>query len=89
MGRILKIAVPALFLFFLLAWERAYLIKLNLRTETLRQERDCILTEVHSLEVRVEDLESYSRIERLARTELNMLYPDSKHIVYVKGGKPR
>lgn len=84
MAKILKIAIPILFLFFLLAWERAHLVRLNFRIEELRRKRDHLLTEVYSLEVEAESLENYSRLENLARVKLNMLYPNSKDIVYIK-----
>lgn len=87
MFKILKIAIPVLLLFFLLVWERVHLVKLNLRIEDLNRQRACLLTQVHSLEVKVESLESYSRIEKLARSELNMYYPDSKDIIYIRKEK--
>ncbi len=89
MGRILKIAIPVLFFFFLLVWERTYLVKLNLRIEEVKKERNRLLTQVHSLRVRQESMESYSRIEKLAMTKLNMLHPESKNIEYVKKGKEK
>lgn len=84
MDKLLKIAIPILFLFILLVWERIHLVKLNLRLEELRVKRDHLLTQVHSLEVSAESLESYARIERLAMSKLDMFYPDSKDIVYIK-----
>jgi len=84
MDKVLKIAVPILCLFILLVWERIHLVKLNLRIEELRAKRDHLLTQVHSLEVNAESLESYSRIERVAMSQLDMFYPDSKDIVYIK-----
>ncbi len=84
MGKILKIAVPVLFLFFLLVWERTHLVKLNLRAKKLRRKRDDLLTQVYSLEVSAESLESYSRIEKFAKAGLDMRYPDSKNVTYIK-----
>jgi len=86
MPKILRIILPVMVLFFLLVWERTHFVKINLRIEELREERDHLLTQVHSLEVSAESLKSYSRIEKLAKAELNMLYPESKDIVYIKKG---
>lgn len=89
MAKILKIIIPVLFLFFLLVWERTHLVKLNLRIEELREQRDRLLTQVYSLEVSAESLKSYSRIEKAAKAKLSMLYPDSKNIIYVKKGRTK
>ena len=86
MPKIFKIILPVMFLFFLLVWERTHFVKLNLTIEELREERDRLEIQVYSLEVSAESLKNYSRIEKLAKAEFNMLYPESKDIVYIKKG---
>ncbi|KPJ49795.1 hypothetical protein AMJ40_04725 [candidate division TA06 bacterium DG_26] len=84
MVKVLRIALPVLFLFFLLVWERAHLVKINLRIEECKRRRADLETQVHSLEVRVQDLASYARIENVARVRLGMRYPDSEDVIYIR-----
>lgn len=67
-----------------LVWPHLEMVKLGYELTRLEAERDRLIQERRVLRVEEASLRQLDRIEAIARTRLNMVFPASDQVVFVK-----
>lgn len=66
------------------AWPHFEMIRLGYQMEELRQVREELFERKRHLELQLATEEDPERIDRIAREELGMVYPDGDHVLVVE-----
>ncbi len=74
--------IVSVFLFYV--WERATALQLTLILAKEEKELDALESQVEQLNMEYLKLTSVMRIEKIAREQLYMRYPQSKEIRYIR-----
>jgi cell division protein FtsL len=79
-GTLWGVLALSLFLFFYV-WQHMQVVKLSYEVQSLKTEKQQLTNEYYYLEYRMHDVNSLSRVEKVAREQLGMVTPKSDQIV--------
>lgn len=82
-SRILIVVSVILFFTLILIWSRINFIAASYRMSSLNVETQKIDQQIGQYNLEVATLKSRSRIERIARTRLNLVYPDARQVILI------
>lgn len=78
------VIIVILFLVLILIWSRVNFIAASYKMSALTEQNQKLTEQIAQYNLEIATLKSRNRIERIAKTQLNMDYPDSSQIIMIK-----
>lgn len=81
--KILLTLAVVLFFVLILIWSRINFIAASYRMSDLTSQTQKLTEQIDQYNLEIATLKSRNRIEKIARTKLNMVYPDSRQLISI------